>query len=193
MTRGLISLILLLHWSQDTEGADDVVQEPKILWEPKSGSASFNCSHNKDISYNQMYWYRQRPGETMELIVFTMTGGAPDFGDVDEKKFNVKKTFQSGSLTVKDLEPVCLIAACFGKIVFQSPGDLIKNQDESAVITCTHNIPSYDRILWYKKDIMGFKLMGYLNLIYDNPELEFKSKIKLDGDGRSDVRHIPYS
>ncbi len=77
-----------------------------------------------------------------------------------------------------------ITAACFGKTVFQSPGDLIKNKDESAVIICTHNISSYERILWYKKDIMGFKFMGFLNLEYDNPELEFKSKIKLDGDGR---------
>ncbi len=77
-----------------------------------------------------------------------------------------------------------ITASCFGKTVFQSPGDLIKNKDESAVIICTHNIPSYERILWYKKDIMGFNFMGFLNLEYDNPELEFKSKIKLDGDGR---------
>uniref|UniRef100_A0A672QJ11 Immunoglobulin V-set domain-containing protein n=1 Tax=Sinocyclocheilus grahami TaxID=75366 RepID=A0A672QJ11_SINGR len=77
-----------------------------------------------------------------------------------------------------------ITAACFGKTVFQSPGDLIKNQDKSAVIICTHNIAGYDRILWYKKDGMGFKFMGFLNLIYDNPELEFKNKIKLDGDGQ---------
>ncbi len=37
-----------------------------------------------------------------------------------------------------------ITAVCFGKTVFQSPGDLIKNKDESAVIICTHNIPNYD-------------------------------------------------
>ncbi|RXN36250.1 immunoglobulin iota chain-like protein [Labeo rohita] len=74
MSRGIIALILLLHWSQDTEGADDVIQEPEMVWEQKSGSASLNCSHKKGSAYNQMYWYRQRPGETMKLIVFTMTG-----------------------------------------------------------------------------------------------------------------------
>ncbi len=77
-----------------------------------------------------------------------------------------------------------ITAVCFGKTAFQSPGDLIKNKDESAVIICTHNISNYDRILWYKKDIMGFKFMGYLNLQNKYPESEFENKIKLDGDGR---------
>ncbi|KAL1258062.1 hypothetical protein QQF64_011306 [Cirrhinus molitorella] len=79
----------------------------------------------------------------------------------------------------------CLTAACVGKTVFQSPDDLIKSQDESAVITCAHNIPSYERILWYKKEIMDFKFMGYLNLGYKYPESEFENKIKLIGDGRN--------
>uniref|UniRef100_A0A672QJ77 Ig-like domain-containing protein n=1 Tax=Sinocyclocheilus grahami TaxID=75366 RepID=A0A672QJ77_SINGR len=87
-------------------GGDDVVQEPKIIWEPKNGSTTLNCKHNKGISYYQMYWYRQRPGETMRLIVFTTTGSKPDFGDVDEKKFEAQKSdAESGSLKVKDLEP----------------------------------------------------------------------------------------
>ncbi len=88
-----------------TEGGDDVIQEPKILLEPKNGSASLSCKHNKDKSYGQMYWYRQRPGETMRLIVFTVAGSKPDFGDVDKNKFEPKKSdAKSGSLKVKDLE-----------------------------------------------------------------------------------------
>ncbi|RXN11369.1 T-cell receptor beta variable [Labeo rohita] len=79
---------------------------------------------------------------------------------------------------------VCLTAACLGKTVFQLPGDLIRKQDESAVITCTHNVATYDRILWYKKDIMDFKFMGYLNLGSKYPESEFENKIELNGDGR---------
>ncbi len=67
------------------------------------------------------------------------------------------------------------------------PGDLLKNQDESAVITCTHSIQSYDRILWYKQsqDVLGFELMG--NLYYEKPneEPEFKNKIKLEGEAQT--------
>ncbi|KAF4102511.1 hypothetical protein G5714_017311 [Onychostoma macrolepis] len=184
MTRGFIALILILHWSQGTEGGDDVIQKPVILWEPKNGSASLSCKHNKDISYRQMYWYRQRPGETMRLIVFTVAGNDPEFGDVDKNKFEPQKSdAESGSLKVKDLDP----AACLGKTVLQMPEDLLKKQDESAVITCTHNIQSYDRILWYKQsqDSLGLKLMG--NLYYNNPneEPEFKGKIKLEGEAQT--------
>uniref|UniRef100_A0A8C1SYJ7 Ig-like domain-containing protein n=1 Tax=Cyprinus carpio TaxID=7962 RepID=A0A8C1SYJ7_CYPCA len=86
-------------------GGDDVVQEPEILWEPKSGSASLSCKHNMGSTYYQMYWYRQRPGETMRLIVF-MTVSELDFGDVDKKKFETQKSdAESGSLKVKALEP----------------------------------------------------------------------------------------
>uniref|UniRef100_A0A8C1FUV6 Ig-like domain-containing protein n=1 Tax=Cyprinus carpio TaxID=7962 RepID=A0A8C1FUV6_CYPCA len=71
--------------------------------------------------------------------------------------------------------------------VLQTPDNLVKNQDESAVIICTHNIPNYYRILWYKQspDMLGFKLMGYLNYDNENKELEFEKKIKLDGDGQN--------
>lgn len=78
-----------------------------------------------------------------------------------------------------------IAAACYGKRVVQTPGDLLKKPSETAVMICTHNIPSYDRILWYKQEFTGFKLMGYLNLQYDNPEPDFKDKIKLIGDGRT--------
>ncbi|KAI7804714.1 hypothetical protein IRJ41_016952, partial [Triplophysa rosa] len=98
----IISLILLLQWSRGID-ASDVEQEPKILWR-QSDSATMNCTHNKGTSYYQMYWYRQRPGETMRLIVFTSTYAEADFGDVDKNKFDVhKKVPEFGSLTVKHL------------------------------------------------------------------------------------------
>ena len=79
------------NFSTGTMGGDDVVQEPTILWKPKASSADMNCTHNKGISYYQMYWYRQRPGETMSLIVFTVANSKPEFGDVKENKFEAHK------------------------------------------------------------------------------------------------------
>ncbi|RXN11367.1 T-cell receptor beta chain V region LB2 [Labeo rohita] len=75
--------------------------------------------------------------------------------------------------------------ACLGKSVLQTPDDLLKKQDESAVITCTHKIQSYDRILWYKQsqDVLGFKLMGNLYFQVVTNEPGFENKIKLEGDG----------
>lgn len=65
-----------------------------------------NCTHNKSVDYNQMYWYRQRKGESLRLIVFTRTYGEPEFGDFDQSKFEAyKRVPESGSLTVNNAEP----------------------------------------------------------------------------------------
>lgn len=64
-----------------------------------------NCTHKKDITFNQMYWYRQRQGKTMTLIVFTSSLSNPDYGDSDQNKFSASKTVpQSGSLTVNNMD-----------------------------------------------------------------------------------------
>lgn len=71
----------------------------------KGSSAQMNCTHKKDISFNQMYWYRQRQGQTMTLIVFTSSLSKPDYGDSDPNKFSADKTVpERGSLTVNNVE-----------------------------------------------------------------------------------------
>ncbi|KAI5102596.1 hypothetical protein C0J45_7948, partial [Silurus meridionalis] len=82
-----------------------VTQIPSVAWHLKGKSAEMKCSHNKDATYYQMYWYRQRQGESMELIVYTTASSEPEFGSVDKNKFStVKKFATNGSLTVKDLD-----------------------------------------------------------------------------------------
>uniref|UniRef100_A0A673C713 Ig-like domain-containing protein n=1 Tax=Sphaeramia orbicularis TaxID=375764 RepID=A0A673C713_9TELE len=71
---------------------EDVTQHPHISWSFVSKSAEMNCSHNKDITHTQMYWFRQRPGETMTLIA------------AKNKYSAVKDTPQNGALTVNNLE-----------------------------------------------------------------------------------------
>uniref|UniRef100_A0A8D0DF37 Ig-like domain-containing protein n=1 Tax=Sander lucioperca TaxID=283035 RepID=A0A8D0DF37_SANLU len=96
----LLSLLCL------TDGSD-VTQTPDILWGKKGDNATINCSHTKDAGYNQMYWYRQLPGETMKLIVFTRYGfDDHDFGDFSKDKFSATKPdTESGTFTVNNLEP----------------------------------------------------------------------------------------
>ncbi|KAI5102600.1 hypothetical protein C0J45_7952, partial [Silurus meridionalis] len=81
-----------------------VTQIPSVAWHLKGESAEIKCSHNKGVDYNQMYWYIQRQGESMELIVYT-TASSKEFGSVDKNKFlTVKEIAQNGSLTVKNLD-----------------------------------------------------------------------------------------
>lgn len=65
-----------------------------------------DCNHTKGDLYFQMYWYRQLPGETIKLIVFTSTGmNQHDFGEFSKDKFSATKTVaRSGTFTVKNLE-----------------------------------------------------------------------------------------
>ena len=52
-----------------------------------------------------MYWYRQRPGESMTLIVYTVSGGQPDYGEAPQNKYvAIKDDIKTGALTVNDLK-----------------------------------------------------------------------------------------
>ncbi|KAI3367447.1 hypothetical protein L3Q82_026302 [Scortum barcoo] len=102
MTQVLITLMVLSLWLQGH--CQDVTQDPEISWSYLSKSAEMNCSHKKDAGHNQMYWYRQRPGETMKLIVYTVFGGQPDYGEAPPNKYSaIKPSIENGTLTVKDL------------------------------------------------------------------------------------------
>uniref|UniRef100_A0A8C7SMM8 Ig-like domain-containing protein n=1 Tax=Oncorhynchus mykiss TaxID=8022 RepID=A0A8C7SMM8_ONCMY len=83
-----------------------VTQTPTILWELKESDALMNCSHTKDSSYYQMYWYRQLPGEGMKQVVFITPSSQPDYsGEFSKDKFSARKAVaESGSFTVKKLE-----------------------------------------------------------------------------------------
>ncbi|KAF7704654.1 hypothetical protein HF521_021726 [Silurus meridionalis] len=100
----IISLSFLLYQTPVLAGENVVTQIPSVSWHLKGESAEIKCSHNKDFNYNQMYWYIQRQGESMELIVYT-TASSKEFGSVDKNKFlTVKEIAQNGSLTVKNLD-----------------------------------------------------------------------------------------
>ncbi|KAF5891697.1 immunoglobulin iota chain-like, partial [Clarias magur] len=85
-------------------GANDVTQSNAFLVE-MGKSATLNCSHTKGSGYSRMYWFRQYHGESLELIVYSPTYGAADFGKFNESKFSVIKTVpESGSFTVNDVD-----------------------------------------------------------------------------------------
>ncbi|CAI5695671.1 unnamed protein product [Oreochromis niloticus] len=104
----LFTLAVFLPWQLGHVDGSDVTQTP-ILWKYQGDSATMSCNHTKGDLYFQMYWYRQLPGETMKLIVFTTRGKKDDdqdFGDFSKEKFSVTKpTADKGTFTVKNLQP----------------------------------------------------------------------------------------
>ncbi|KAJ4921232.1 hypothetical protein JOQ06_021920 [Pogonophryne albipinna] len=101
-----LTVSIFLLWTTGLTDGSDVTQTD-ILWETQGESATMSCNHTKGGTYNQMYWYRQLPGETMELIVFTLWGIEDhDFGVFSKDKFSATKpSAESGMFTVKDLQP----------------------------------------------------------------------------------------
>lgn len=104
--RHLLILSVFVLWTSGLADGNNVIQ-PAMLWENKGDDVTIECRHTKDASYNQMYWYRQLPGEAMRQILFYYANNKPDYEpDFTEEKFPANKTdAYSGTLTVKDLEP----------------------------------------------------------------------------------------
>ncbi|KAM3595096.1 uncharacterized protein V6R79_018044 [Siganus canaliculatus] len=97
--------VFVLGMAGLVDGSD--VNQPELLWKEKGNEATISCNHTKGFDYTLMYWYRQLPGETMKLIVFTTTVSKDhDFGDFSKDKFSATKPdAQSGTFTVKNLLP----------------------------------------------------------------------------------------
>lgn len=87
------------------DGAD--VNQPSMMWRNKDDNTTLHCNHTKGADYFQMYWYRQLPGETIKLIVFTTSVNKNyDFGKFSKDKFAADRpdVFR-GTLTVNNLQP----------------------------------------------------------------------------------------
>ncbi|CAK6965776.1 M1-specific T cell receptor beta chain-like [Scomber scombrus] len=152
----LFTFSILLLWTTGLIYGNDVTQT-SILWEEQGKEATMSCSHTKGDTYRYMYWYRQLPGETMKLIVFTTTTTQKhDFGEFSEEKFSATKTKpESGTFTVKKLESqdngLYFCAVINGDDVTQTPlpwGD----EGQSATLNCRHEKGSlYYQMYWYRQ------------------------------------------
>ncbi|KAI7804328.1 hypothetical protein IRJ41_006030 [Triplophysa rosa] len=142
MIRDYLIVAVTIIWFTGSVFSNDVSQSPSDVFKAKGDDAEIECQHSIS-SYNVILWYKQ-----------TLNNGLKLLGIIQYKNNQAESEFlnkihlkgdgaSNGLLVIKDLS-----AACLGKRVVQTPGDLLKNQTETAVIICTHNIPSYDRILW---------------------------------------------
>lgn len=98
-----------------------------------------DCSHDLGGQFLQMYWYQQLPGESMNLVVYTVPYSQPDFGDFSQDKFSANKTdAESGSFTVKNVGPgdngvyFCVVSS---HTVMQKLVQLYRNHSTSLRLT----------------------------------------------------------
>ncbi|MGH0170832.1 UNVERIFIED_CONTAM: hypothetical protein FKN15_059607 [Acipenser sinensis] len=159
-----------------------VSQTPQVLLQGAGGSAGMFCEHDGDNTYTQMYWYRQLRGQGIQLLVFSLSGSAPQFEkDFNEERYEVNRSaVTKGSLKIKNLEPDFSDGN-----VRQSPPSLFESPGNSAELQCSHNITNYEQMYWYQQSQKGaLHLIGYLNYEDVNPEENFKERFKLTGDAR---------
>uniref|UniRef100_A0A667YKX9 Ig-like domain-containing protein n=1 Tax=Myripristis murdjan TaxID=586833 RepID=A0A667YKX9_9TELE len=53
--------------------------------------------------------------------------------------------------------------------VDQNPADMYKKPGEKAQVNCSHNIPSYNTILWYRQQLPG---EGMKQIVFTIPDYE---------------------
>ncbi|KAJ8289118.1 hypothetical protein COCON_G00017770 [Conger conger] len=70
--------------------------------------------------------------------------------------------------------------------VQQFPPSLLLRSGEPATLNCSHSVPSYNTILWYRQPGAGgvLELLGYLYHNNQNLEPLMEKTLKLEGDGK---------
>uniref|UniRef100_A0A668SJU6 Ig-like domain-containing protein n=1 Tax=Oreochromis aureus TaxID=47969 RepID=A0A668SJU6_OREAU len=69
--------------------------------------------------------------------------------------------------------------------VHQNPADMYKNPGQTAEITCSHRIDTYNQILWYKQTKTGqLQLLGYM--LGTSKSLEPGVTVAIRGDANKD-------
>uniref|UniRef100_A0A3Q2QKB2 Ig-like domain-containing protein n=1 Tax=Fundulus heteroclitus TaxID=8078 RepID=A0A3Q2QKB2_FUNHE len=67
--------------------------------------------------------------------------------------------------------------------VHQVPESILKSPGAGATIKCSHSIPNYDRILWYKQMNGGqLELLGYMYITQSYPEPGLDVKLSGNAD-----------
>ncbi|CAJ1074727.1 uncharacterized protein LOC122862178 [Xyrichtys novacula] len=144
ITAGLIYVSAALLSITGVIHGGDVDQDLQI-WRKEGQNATMACSHKKDATYFQMYWFRQLPGKRMEQIVLTTTSPPYDYFPGFSSSVSVKVT--------------------------QTPADLFYTPGDTARINCSHDESRYDQILWYKKtNGTQMQLLGFMSFTTGYPE-----------------------
>ncbi|KAK1894211.1 T cell receptor beta variable 18 [Dissostichus eleginoides] len=144
--------------------SDLVSQTPAYMYKNLGEEAVISCSHSiKD--YTRILWYKQMKDGQLQFLGYmlaTQENPEPGLGVKMDGDANINKNC---TLTVEGL------SSSLSDNVQQTPAYMYKNLGEEAVISCSHSIENYDRILWYKQMKDGeLQFLGYILKGFKNPE-----------------------
>ena len=73
--------------------------------------------------------------------------------------------------------------------VNQTPSTLLGKPEETIQLSCSHNIPSYNVILWYQRSVgdTALKLIGYVFLKSPAVESPYQGLFNVSGDGAKEA------
>ncbi|KAK1893386.1 T cell receptor beta variable 18 [Dissostichus eleginoides] len=132
--------------------SDLVSQTPAYMYKNLGEEAVISCSHSiKD--YNRILWYKQMKDGQLQYLGVSHT------------------THKMILLFCTALHVILVSGSSLSDNVQQTPAYMYKNLGEEAVISCSHSIENYDRILWYKQMKDGeLQFLGYILKGFKNPE-----------------------
>ncbi|KAK2892166.1 hypothetical protein Q8A73_017831 [Channa argus] len=168
----------------------EVRQSPSEIITNPGVNVQIFCSHDK-TDYRMMLWYQRSPGDTaMKLIGYLYF---KDFlslllttNDCRDSKLLTFKMMPShliiAIITVFWIEDVYLSKE---QKVFQSPAELFSKPNALVNLSFTHQIQSYDTILWYQRSAgdTSLKLIGYMSYRNAKVETPFQGHFEVSGDG----------
>ncbi|KAF5891683.1 polymeric immunoglobulin receptor-like [Clarias magur] len=221
MLQALIGITSLMLFVIGSSNGKTVQQTPRGLIKSQGELAEVKCSHDiisfsvkqsPDLSayegqnatlectqvgttYNGMYWFRKRPAESLELMVFYYV----TMETIEEKfkqKVSARRVGSSLELTVKELRSTdsavyfCakqearrdklvlnLNKNCTCFSVKQSP-DLSAYEGQNATLECTQVGTTYNGMYWFRKrPAESLELMVFYYVTMETIEEKFKQKV----------------
>ncbi|KAK7904137.1 hypothetical protein WMY93_016744 [Mugilogobius chulae] len=152
------------------DGAD--VTQTEMIWKREGEDATMDCSHTKGLSYFQMYFYRQRPGENMRQIVFTTTSSSDFEPDFKDKNFKGTSMFRQGITFLLILYGLQATGQVEGADVTQTETVWAKEGDE-ATLSCSHTKGAgYTQMYWYRQ-LPGETMRRVVYTMYGIKEHDF--------------------
>ncbi|XP_067098694.1 T cell receptor beta chain MC.7.G5-like isoform X1 [Osmerus mordax] len=92
-------------------------------------------------------------------------------------------------LTIFSVPLFWITGVSLSQEVNQTPSTLLGKPEEKIQLSCSHNIPSYNIILWYQRSVgdTALKLIGYV--YYENPTVEslYQGIFDVSGDGAKEA------